>query len=450
MTRSLAESWGDRGEAEQPRERGRARHHRRQARPRRRGGPALTHGEMKFGAGVVADRQHGAAGIVDRVPGRSARSKGRSAGTTWGRPSAMGHSEGQLAEMEKIIDAADVDMVVIGTPIDLRGVITISEPAVRVRFDLEILSASRRSWISSRRSRGLTDHPAEARAMERVVGASGGTAAASRRRGHIRGDVSSLAVAAERVADIAAAVGGRRHARQRPAGRPDPAAAGGARRRSCTRCRSTLRRREPGADRLPVQVTIGDVFFERGMERPVATILTLTRVRPKDPAFRNPTKFVGPFYEEGRPALEAERGYMMKADPHGGWRRVVPCPKPYSIVETPVIERLVGDGTIVIASGGGGDPRGREGPRLIGKEGVVDKDLAAAILAHEVRRGVADPHGREEGPARVRLALPGGHRPHDRRRGEGDARRGRVRRRLDGPEGAGGRRTSWRPAASAR
>ena len=47
-----------------------------------------------------------------------------------------------------------------------------------------------------------------------------------------------------------------------------------------------------------LQVTIGDVFFERGMERPVTTVLTLTRVRPDDPAFANPTKFVGPFYEE--------------------------------------------------------------------------------------------------------------------------------------------------------
>ena len=75
---------------------------------------------------------------------------------------------------------------------------------------------------------------------------------------------------------------------------------------------------------------------------------------------------------------------MMKADPHGGWRRVVPSPNPYSIVETPVIERLVSDGTIVIASGGGGIPVIEKGPRLIGKEGVVDKDLAAAILAHEV------------------------------------------------------------------
>jgi carbamate kinase len=134
-----------------------------------------------------------------------------------------------------------------------------------------------------------------------------------------------------------------------------------------------------------LQVTIGDVFFERGMERPVVTILTLTRVRPQDPAFRNPTKYVGPFYEEAEArVLEDERGYVMKADPHGGWRRVVPSPTPYSIVETPVIARLVGDGAVVIASGGGGVPVIEKGPRLIGKEGVVDKDLAAAILAHEV------------------------------------------------------------------
>lgn len=138
-----------------------------------------------------------------------------------------------------------------------------------------------------------------------------------------------------------------------------------------------------------LQVTIGDVFFERGMERPVVTILTLTRVRPQDPAFRNPTKFVGPYYEEEQAKeLGVARGYVMKADPHGGWRRVVPSPTPYSIVETPVINRLVGDGAIVIASGGGGIPVIEKGPRLIGKEGVVDKDLAAAILAHEVGASV--------------------------------------------------------------
>jgi carbamate kinase len=134
-----------------------------------------------------------------------------------------------------------------------------------------------------------------------------------------------------------------------------------------------------------LQVTIGDVFFERGMERPVCTVLTLTRVRPDDPAFRDPTKFVGPFYEADEASrLERERGYTMKADPHGGWRRVVPSPSPYSIVETPIVERLIADGAIVIAAGGGGIPVIEDGPRLIGTEGVVDKDLAAAILAHEV------------------------------------------------------------------
>ncbi|HSL11690.1 MAG TPA: carbamate kinase [Actinomycetota bacterium] len=134
-----------------------------------------------------------------------------------------------------------------------------------------------------------------------------------------------------------------------------------------------------------LQVTIGDVFFERGMERPVATVLTLTRVEANDPAFANPTKFVGPFFDEAQArALEDERGWVMKADPHGGYRRVVPSPAPYSIVETPVIRQLVADGVIVIASGGGGVPVIEDGPRLIGTEGVVDKDLAAAILAREV------------------------------------------------------------------
>jgi carbamate kinase len=134
-----------------------------------------------------------------------------------------------------------------------------------------------------------------------------------------------------------------------------------------------------------LQVTIGDVFFERGMERPVATVLTLARVRPDDPAFERPTKPVGPFYDEAEAGrLSEERGYTMAPDAHGGWRRVVPSPRPYSIVETPVVRRLVADGVIVIAAGGGGVPVIEDGPRLVGVEGVVDKDLAAAILAHEV------------------------------------------------------------------
>jgi carbamate kinase len=138
-----------------------------------------------------------------------------------------------------------------------------------------------------------------------------------------------------------------------------------------------------------LQVTIGDVFFERGMERPVATVLTLTRVRPDDPAFANPTKPIGPFYEEAEARqLEADRDWVLRPDPHGGFRRVVPSPDPYSIVEAPVIRTLVAGGTIVIASGGGGIPVVEDGPRLIGREGVVDKDLAAAILARDVEASI--------------------------------------------------------------
>jgi carbamate kinase len=138
-----------------------------------------------------------------------------------------------------------------------------------------------------------------------------------------------------------------------------------------------------------LQVTIGDVFYERGMERPVAAVLTLTRVRADDPAFDNPTKPIGPFYDEDEAKkLQAERGYVMRPDPHGGMRRVVPSPAPYSIVEAPVIRTLVGDGVVVIASGGGGVPVIEEGPRLVGVEGVVDKDLAAAILARDVEASV--------------------------------------------------------------
>jgi predicted GTPase len=106
-------------------------------------GPTLTHGEMKIGAGVVAAQRLGAAVIVDPRPWAIG-----SIAETFERYDvghvlpAMGYSDGQLAEMEKIIDEADVDVVVIGTPIDLRQVIDIGKPAVRVRYDLEMLQDS--------------------------------------------------------------------------------------------------------------------------------------------------------------------------------------------------------------------------------------------------------------------------------------------------------------------
>jgi predicted GTPase len=106
-------------------------------------GPTLTHGDMKFGAGVVAARAHGAAEIVDPRPW--------AIGTideTFRRYDvgpvlpAMGYSDVQLEEMAKIIDAVDADVVVVGTPIDLRRVIEIRKPAVRVRYELEVLPDS--------------------------------------------------------------------------------------------------------------------------------------------------------------------------------------------------------------------------------------------------------------------------------------------------------------------
>jgi carbamate kinase len=138
-----------------------------------------------------------------------------------------------------------------------------------------------------------------------------------------------------------------------------------------------------------LQVTIGDVFYEREMERPVATVLTLTRVPPDDPAFRDPTKPIGPHYDEAEATrLAAQRGWTVKPEAEGQWRRVVPSPKPYSIVEGPVIRQLAQSGVIVIGGGGGGVPVVEEGPKLVGVEAVVDKDLAACILAQDVEAEV--------------------------------------------------------------
>ncbi|MGH2684104.1 MAG: carbamate kinase, partial [Actinomycetota bacterium] len=138
-----------------------------------------------------------------------------------------------------------------------------------------------------------------------------------------------------------------------------------------------------------LQVTIGDVFYERGREKPVATVITFTRVPPDDPAFQNQTKPIGPHYEEAEAErLAAERGWTVAATAEGQWRRVVPSPRPYSIVEAPVIKQLAEAGTIVIGGGGGGVPVIEEGPRLVGVEAVVDKDLAGAILARDVEAEV--------------------------------------------------------------
>jgi carbamate kinase len=116
--------------------------------------------------------------------------------------------------------------------------------------------------------------------------------------------------------------------------------------------------------------------------RPVATLLTQVIVDPDDPAFQRPTKFIGPVYPRERAEqLAAERRWSIAADGEH-WRRVVPSPEPRGIVELPTIRLLVEAGVVVVCVGGGGIPVvvDRDG-RLHGVEGVVDKDLAAALLA---------------------------------------------------------------------
>jgi carbamate kinase len=117
-------------------------------------------------------------------------------------------------------------------------------------------------------------------------------------------------------------------------------------------------------------------------DRPTACVLTHVRVAADDHAFDRPTKPIGPFYSaEQAETLERERGWALASDANRGHRRVVPSPEPREIVELDVIRRLVDDGTVAIACGGGGIPVVRRGNRLAGVDAVIDKDRASALLA---------------------------------------------------------------------
>lgn len=121
-------------------------------------------------------------------------------------------------------------------------------------------------------------------------------------------------------------------------------------------------------------------------EQPFATILTMVEVERDDPAFGHPTKPIGPVYtRQEAEHLAEERGWSVAADT-GGWRRVVPSPRPRRIFEIRPIRWLLEKGVIVICTGGGGIPTmyDEDGETLIGVEAVIDKDLASALLAHQL------------------------------------------------------------------
>ena len=130
-------------------------------------------------------------------------------------------------------------------------------------------------------------------------------------------------------------------------------------------------------------------LLRRGRDIPVVTLVTQIAVDPEDPAFSRPTKPIGPFYtKEQAEAIRREKGYAMKEDAGRGWRRVVASPKPQRIVEIGTLKTLW-DTTIAIACGGGGVPVVKEAAGgLRGVPAVIDKDLAASLLAREMQADI--------------------------------------------------------------
>ena len=123
----------------------------------------------------------------------------------------------------------------------------------------------------------------------------------------------------------------------------------------------------------------------RVCERPVAAIVTRTRVAEDDPGFTHPTKPVGRFlpYEQARPLIE--HGQLWEDRGEKGWRRIVASPEPVEVLETRTLLALIGAGYVVVAAGGGGIPVVRDADgRVRGVEAVIDKDLTAALLARSV------------------------------------------------------------------
>ncbi len=124
-------------------------------------------------------------------------------------------------------------------------------------------------------------------------------------------------------------------------------------------------------------------LLEKGIDRRCAALVTQVVVDPEDPAFKNPTKPVGPFYSaQEAEKLAREKGWKIKEDAGRGYRRVVPSPQPLDVVEKELVRQLMKEGVITVTVGGGGIPvmRKTDG-KIEGVEAVIDKDRASSLLA---------------------------------------------------------------------
>ena len=134
-----------------------------------------------------------------------------------------------------------------------------------------------------------------------------------------------------------------------------------------------------------LQNSLREELLNRGIQKPVATVLTQAEVDPADPAFQNPSKPIGTFMTEEEAEEMRRRGNCVMEDAGRGWRRCVASPKPKAIVEIETIRTLMEAGHVVIGCGGGGIPVYRtEGNHLKGAGAVIDKDFASELLAESL------------------------------------------------------------------
>jgi carbamate kinase len=140
-----------------------------------------------------------------------------------------------------------------------------------------------------------------------------------------------------------------------------------------------------GAIGYALQQNIQNELKERGIDKPVATVVTQVRVDPNDPAFQSPTKPIGSFMDADEANQRKEDlGWNVVEDAGRGWRRVVPSPLPVEIMELEAVKTLINSGIITITVGGGGIPVIQTEEGVIGTAAVIDKDFASAFLAEKI------------------------------------------------------------------